>query len=126
MLADHLGFEIDRERMRAAASEGYATATDLADYLVRKGVPFRDAHEAVARAVRHAETKGADLAALSLEELRAFAPTIGDDVFAVLTLEGSVASRDHPGGTAPAQVRKAIAAARTALDSEARLLAGRA
>src|SRR5262245_20837181 len=62
------GLEADRERMRAAASEGYATATDLADYLVRKGVPFRDAHEAVARAVRHAEAKGGDLAALSLAE----------------------------------------------------------
>jgi argininosuccinate lyase len=120
------GLEVDRERMRAAASEGYATATDLADYLVRKGVAFRDAHEAVARAVRHAEAKGADLAALPLAELRSFAPTIGDDVFAVLTLEGSVASRDHPGGTAPAQVRKAIAEARAALDSEARLLVGRA
>ena len=77
-----------------------------------KGMPFRDAHEAVARAVRHAEAKGVDLADLPLAELQAFAPAIGDDVFAVLTLEGSVASRNHPGGTAPAQVRAAIAAAR--------------
>jgi argininosuccinate lyase len=114
------GLDVDHERMRAAAREGYATATDLADYLVRKGVPFRDAHEAVARTVRHAETKGADLAALPLAELRSFAPAIGEDVFAVLTLEGSVASRDHPGGTAPAQVRKAIADARAALASNAR------
>jgi argininosuccinate lyase len=110
------GIRVDAARMREAAREGFATATDLADYLVRKGVPFRDAHEAVARAVRHAEAQGADLAELPLPELQAFAPSIGADVFAVLTLEGSVASRDHPGGTAPAQVRAAIAAARAALD----------
>jgi argininosuccinate lyase len=109
------GIRVDAARMREAAREGFATATDLADYLVRKGVAFRDAHEAVARAVRHAEAKGVDLAELPLAELRAFAPAVGDDVFAVLTLEGSVASRDHPGGTAPAQVRKAVAAARAAL-----------
>jgi argininosuccinate lyase len=105
------------ERMRAAAAEGFATATDLADYLVRKGAAFRDAHEVVARAVRHAEAKGCDLGALPLAELRRFSPLIGDDVRAVLTVEGSVASRDHPGGTAPAQVRKAAAAARAALGS---------
>ncbi|MEP7181508.1 MAG: argininosuccinate lyase [Betaproteobacteria bacterium] len=109
------GISVDAARMRAAAREGYATATDLADYLVRKGVPFRDAHEAVARAVRHAEGRGADLADLPLAELQSFSPKIGDDVFAVLTLEGSVASRNHPGGTAPAQVRAAINAARAAL-----------
>jgi argininosuccinate lyase len=109
------GIRVDASRMRAAAREGFATATDLADYLVRKGVAFRDAHEAVARAVRHAEARGTDLADLPLAELREFGPAIGDDVYAVLTLEGSVASRDHPGGTAPAQVRKAIAAARAAL-----------
>ncbi len=106
------------ERMREAAREGYATATDLADYLVRKGLPFRDAHEAVARAVRHTESKGCDLADLSVEALRGFAPSIDNDVFAVLTLEGSVASRDHPGGTAPARVREAVTAARAALASE--------
>ena len=106
--------------MRAAAREGYATATDLADYLVRKGMPFRDAHEAVARAVRHAEAERRDLAELPLAELQRFAPQIGDDVFAVLTLEGSVASRDHPGGTAPAQVRAAIAAARARSNRQAR------
>jgi len=104
------------ERMRAAALEGYATATDLADYLVRKGVPFRDAHEAVARAVRHAEARGCDLAALTLAELRQFAPLAGEDVFPLLTLDGSVASRNHPGGTAPVQVRAAAQAARAALD----------
>ena len=103
------------QRMRAAAKEGFATATDLADYLVRRGLSFRDAHEAVARAVRHAEQKRRDLADLPLEELRRFAPQIGKDVFDVLTLEGSVASRNHPGGTAPAQVRAAIRAARAAL-----------
>ncbi len=100
-------------RMRAAAREGHATATDFADYLVRKGLPFRDAHEAVARAVRHAETRGCDLADLPLAELREFADVTGNDVYAVLTLEGSVASRDHEGGTAPVRVR---AAAQRALD----------
>jgi len=109
------GIAVDAARMRAAASEGFATATDLADYLVRRGAPFRDAHEAVARAVRHAEGRGVDLAALPVAELRQFSPLVGDDVHAVLTLEGSVASRDHPGGTAPAQVRAAAAAARRAL-----------
>ncbi|HTR57238.1 MAG TPA: argininosuccinate lyase [Casimicrobiaceae bacterium] len=109
------GLKAVPERMRAAAGEGFATATDLADYLVGKGVSFRDAHEAVARAVRHAERKQCDLADLSLEELRRFAPQIGKDVFEVLTLEGSVASRNHPGGTAPAQVRAAIRTARAAL-----------
>jgi len=109
------GIRVDAARMRQAASEGYATATDLADYLVKKGMAFRDAHEAVARAVRHAEAKGVDLPDLPLAELQSFAPLIAGDVFAVLTLDGSVASRDHPGGTAPAQVRSAIAAARAAL-----------
>ena len=110
------GFVVDAARMREAAAEGHATATDLADYLVRKGVPFRDAHEAVARAVRHAEQQGVELSALPLADLQAFAPQIAADVHAVLTLEGSVASRNHPGGTAPDQVRAAIAAARRALD----------
>jgi argininosuccinate lyase len=110
------GLNVNASRMREAAAEGHATATDLADYLVRKGVPFRDAHEAVARAVRHAEQGGVELAALPLAELQSFAPEIGSDVHTVLTLEGSVASRNHPGGTAPDQVRAAIAAARRALD----------
>jgi argininosuccinate lyase len=103
------------ERMRAAASEGFATATDFADYLVRKGAPFRDAHEAVARAVRHAEAAGCDLSELPLDQLRQFSPLVAQDLYAALTLEGSVASRDHPGGTAPARVRAAAAAARAAL-----------
>jgi argininosuccinate lyase len=109
------GIAVDAGRMRAAASEGFATATDLADYLVRKGLPFRDAHEAVARAVRAAEAKGCDLADFTVAELREFSPLVGDDVHGVLTLEGSVASRNHPGGTAPVQVRAAIHAARNAL-----------
>jgi argininosuccinate lyase len=109
------GISVDAARMREAAREGFATATDLADYLVKKGLPFRDAHEAVARAVRHAESRGCDLADLPLAELAGFSPLIDADVFAVLTLEGSVASRDHPGGTAPARVRAAAAAARAAL-----------
>jgi argininosuccinate lyase len=113
------GITVDAARMRAAAAEGHPTATDLADYLVRQGLPFRDAHEAVARAVRHAEASGAQLADLPLAELQTFAREIGADVYAVLTLEGSVASRNHPGGTAPARVVAAIAAARRALDREA-------
>ena len=109
------GIKVNKEAMRTAAAEGFATATDLADYLVKKGLPFRDAHEAVARAVRHAEAKECDLADLSLEELRSFSELIGDEVRAVLTLEGSLASRNHIGGTAPAQVRRAIARARSQL-----------
>ena len=106
------GIDVNAERMRAAAREGFATATDLADYLVRRGLPFRDAHGVVARAVREAEGRGCDLADLPLADLRAFSPLVNDDVYAVLTLEGSVGSRNHPGGTAPAQVRAAIARAR--------------
>jgi len=103
------------ERMRAALAEGFATATDLADYLVRKGLPFRDAHEVVARAVREAESAGMDLADLPLERLRAFSALIGPDVREALTPEGSVAARSHVGGTAPAAVRAAIARARRTL-----------
>jgi argininosuccinate lyase len=99
------GIKVKAEAMRAAALQGFATATDLADYLVKKGVPFRDAHETVARAVRTCEEKGCDLAELKLEELQAFHPGIERDVFAVLTLEGSVAARKHIGGTAPERVR---------------------
>jgi argininosuccinate lyase len=109
------GIEPRPERMRAALREGHATATDLADYLVRKGMAFRDAHEAVARAVRFAEESGKDLAEMSIEELRAFSPQILADVKMVLTPEGSVASRDHIGGTAPKAVLAAIARARKRL-----------
>jgi argininosuccinate lyase len=103
------------DRMRDALREGFATATDLADYLVRKGMAFRDAHEVVARAVREAETAGKDLAELPLERLCSFSPLIAEDVRVVLTPEGSVAARKHVGGTAPEAVRAAIARARKAL-----------
>ncbi|GBG13962.1 argininosuccinate lyase [Novimethylophilus kurashikiensis] len=109
------GFKVNKEAMRRAVLEGFATATDLADYLVKKGLPFRDAHEAVARAVRHAESKGCDLADLPWDELRQFSDLVAEDVHAVLTPEGSLASRKHIGGTAPEQVRQAIARAREAL-----------
>jgi argininosuccinate lyase len=116
LLAELLkGVEPRADRMRAALREGFATATDLADYLVRKGVPFRDAHEVVARAVKAAEAAGKDLAELPLAELRAFSPLIGEDVHAVLTPEGSVASRRHVGGTSPQAVRAAIERARKRL-----------
>ena len=109
------GFKVNKDAMRLAAAEGFATATDLADYLVKKGLPFRDAHEAVALAVRSAVDRNCNLEDLSLAELQAFSPLVGDDVFEVLTLEGSLASRNHIGGTAPAQVRQAIDRARKAL-----------
>ena len=111
------GITVNKENMRQAASEGFATATDLADYLVKKGMPFRDAHEVVALAVRYGVDQKVDLSELSLQTLQQFAPQINDDVFAVLTLEGSLQSRNHIGGTAPAQVKAAIARARRALNS---------
>jgi len=106
---------VNREAMRRAAQRGFATATDLADYLVRKGVAFRDAHEIVGRAVRSGIESGQDLSEMALETLQAFSPAIGADVYAVLTLDGSVAARNHLGGTAPAQVRAAIKRARKRL-----------
>jgi len=109
------GLEPRPAAMRAAALQGFPTATDLADYLVRKGVPFRDAHGIVARAVREAEAAGCDLSGLPLKVLQRFSSAIKEDVYRSLTLEGSVASRDHPGGTAPAQVRSAVARARKRL-----------
>ena len=111
------GITVKAESMRRAALQGYATATDLADYLVKKGLPFRDAHEAVALAVRYAEQKGCDLAELKLDDLQQFSTLIGDDVYGVLTLEGSLAARNHTGGTAPNQVEAAIARARKLLAS---------
>ena len=109
------GIEVKAEAMRKAALEGYATATDLADYLVKKGVPFREAHEAVAQAVRFAEGRGCDLAALKLPDLQQFSPLIGKDVFAALTLDGALKARSHIGGTAPARVKAAIAKGRKSL-----------
>jgi argininosuccinate lyase len=95
--------------MQQAAMNGLATATDLADYLVGKGMAFRDAHEVVGKAVALCVEKGCDLSELSLHELASFSPLITQEVFQVLTLEGSVAARNHIGGTAPEQVRAAIA-----------------
>lgn len=101
-----------QDNMYNAAKQGFSTATDLADYLVRKDLPFRDAHEVVGKAVAMGISTGKDLSELSLQQLQQFSDKIESDVFAVLTLEGSVASRNHVGGTAPDQVRKAIALAR--------------
>jgi argininosuccinate lyase len=103
--------------MYKAAKQGFATATDLADYLVRKGMAFRDAHEVVGQAVRLGITTQRDLSELDLAELQNFSPDIGEDVFKVLSLEGSVASRKHIGGTAPDTVRQAINTARKALET---------
>jgi argininosuccinate lyase len=103
---------VDRAATRAAALKGYATATDLADYLVRKGIPFRDAHEVVGRAVKLAIEARCNLADLPLDQLRLLCDRIEKDVYPVLTLEGSVAARDHFGGTAPSQVKAAIKRAR--------------
>ncbi|HEX7953225.1 MAG TPA: argininosuccinate lyase, partial [Burkholderiales bacterium] len=109
------GIVVDKPAMRRAAMEGYATATDLADYLVKKGMPFREAHEIVARAVRLAADRGVDLAQLGLDQLRQFSELMSADVIDKLSLEGSLAARDHIGGTAPNQVRAAIARARQRL-----------
>ena len=109
--------EVRPDAMREAARRGFSTATDLADYLVRRGVPFRDAHEVVGRAVAHGVESGTDLADMPFETLSAFDERIGRDVYEVLTLEGSVAARDHVGGTAPGQVRAAVARARDRLDA---------
>ncbi|MFK8067712.1 MAG: argininosuccinate lyase [Gammaproteobacteria bacterium] len=107
---------VNAENMRAAASKGFATATDLADYLVRKGIAFRDAHEVVGNTVATAEKQGKDIAELSLEELQNFSSVIESDVYDVLTLEGALSARDHLGGTAPTQVRAAVQRARGRLD----------
>ena len=106
------GIKVNAEAMRKAALEGFATATDLADYLVKKGLPFREAHEAVAQAVRFADGRGCDLAGLKLAELQQFSSLVDKDVFAALTLEGSLKARHHIGGTAPSRVKAAIAKAR--------------
>ena len=101
-----------QEKMRQAAMQGFSTATDLADYLVRKGLPFRDAHEVVGKAVALGVATSRDLSEMRLEELQNFSAVIDHDVFAVLTLEGSVSARNHFGGTAPEQVKLQVAAAR--------------
>jgi len=108
---------VKRDNCRESTRRGFATATDLADYLVRKGIAFRDAHEIVGKAVALGVREGRDLSALSLAQLQSFSPLIGADVYEVLTLEGSVAARRVHGGTAPEQVRAAIARARAAQGS---------
>ncbi len=118
-LADMLpAIEVNHGRMYASAREGYATATDLADYLVRKGLPFRDAHEVVGKAVRRAIELGCDLSEMDLDELRKFSSLINVDVMGVLTLEGSVAARQHYGGTAPEAVCARIREAWSELENE--------
>jgi argininosuccinate lyase len=106
-----------KEKMVEAAKRGFSTATDLADYLVRRGVPFRDAHEIVGKSVAYGVQTGKDLSEMSLAELQVFSTAIEQDVFAVLTLEGSVAARNHIGGTAPAQVKAAVGRAKASLAS---------
>jgi argininosuccinate lyase len=108
-MAPHL--EPNKPSMYEAARRGFSTATDLADYVVVKGIPFRDAHEIVGKAVAYGLETGKDLSEMTLEELQKFSDQITADVFDVLTLEGSVAARDHIGGTAPKQV---VAAAKRA------------
>ncbi|MGD2055927.1 MAG: argininosuccinate lyase [Gammaproteobacteria bacterium] len=109
---------INRAAMAQAAHQGFPTATDLADYLVRRGIAFRDAHEVVGRAVLHGLRTGRDLSAMTLTELQEFSPAIEADVFEILSLEGSVAARSHSGGTAPAQVRATIAKIRARLEND--------
>jgi argininosuccinate lyase len=106
-----------KDSMYEAAKRGFSTATDLADYLVRKGIAFRDSHEIVGKSVAYGIEVGKDLSDMSLEELQQFSSEITEDVFEVLTLEGSVAARDHIGGTAPNQVRKAVVVASELLKS---------
>ena len=107
--------ETKPNNMRAATMKGFATATDLADYLVKKGLPFRDAHDVVGKLVGVGIKEGLDLSELPLGSLQSASDLIEDDVFDVLTLEGSVAARDHLGGTAPAQVKAAVARARKSI-----------
>ena len=105
----------NKASMHDAAKRGFSTATDLADYLVRKGIAFRDSHEIVGQSVAYGLAENKDLSEMSLAELQQFSTDITDDVFKVLTLEGSVAARDHIGGTAPAQVRRAVSDAKKRL-----------
>ncbi|ELT90202.1 hypothetical protein CAPTEDRAFT_94761, partial [Capitella teleta] len=104
-----------KESMLEAARRGFSTATDLADYLVRRGMAFRNAHEVVGKAVAFGIQEGRDLSEMTLAELQVFSDTIEQDVFDVLTLEGSVSARNHLGGTAPEQVRQAVLNARKTL-----------
>ncbi len=110
-----LTFHVDR--MRAAAGAHYSTATDLADYLVRRGLPFREAHEVVGQAVRHAIARGSELGDLPLEDLQRFSPLIDRDVYAALTVEASLRARSVVGGTAPEAVRQQLAQVKGWLDA---------
>ena len=112
------GVTVKPENMRAAVLQGFATATDLADYLVKKGLPFRDSHEVVALAVRHADSLNVDLSDLPLQALQTFSGLIDADVYEVLTPEGSLNARNHLGGTAPAQVRAQVARWRQLLQAQ--------
>jgi argininosuccinate lyase len=107
--------EVDRERMLQAASEEYTNATDLADYLVMKGIPFREAHQITGKAVQYAEKKGAKLDDLTLDEFRSFSPTIGEDVFDYIRIEGSIDHRQSIGGTARQRVAQQIKKAKKEL-----------
>jgi argininosuccinate lyase len=107
----------NKEAMEEAAGKGFATATDLADYLVKKGLPFRDAHEVVGKSVSYAIEQQADLSDLSLEQLSQFSDLIDADVFDVLTLAGSLKARNHKGGTAPEQVLQAVTEAKATLEN---------
>ncbi len=109
------GVRVNPDAMQQATMRGYATATDLADYLTKKGVPFRDSHEIVAKTVQYAEQKACDLSDLTLAELQMFSAQVEQDIFAILTLDGSMKSRNHIGGTAPEQVAAAIDKARKGL-----------
>jgi len=112
------GLQVNSQAMRDALQEGFATATDLADYLVARGMPFRDAHKAVGQAVKNAEEQGLDLAELPLVELQKFCPSVDEDVYSRLTLHGSLKSRAHVGGTAPEQVLASALRARQVLSQE--------
>jgi len=116
------GLQVNPEAMKTALRQGFATATDLADYLVSKGIPFRDAHRMVGEAVKKAERLGVDLPMLALDELKQISNAIDGDVYHCLTLEGSLQSRDHTGGTAPLQVKTAVQRALTELESERQVL----
>ena len=109
------GIHVNADNMRNALTKGFATATDLADYLVKKGIPFRNAHEIVGKIVFQAEAQGCDLSELSIKALQTFSDQIDEDVYEYLTIEGSLKQRNHVGGTAPCQVEKAIVAARQRL-----------
>ena len=109
--------KVNREVLMLAAQQGYATATDLADYLVQKKLPFRDAHEVVGKTVKYAIEQNKKLDELELYELQKFSPSISKDVFEILSVEGSIASKNTYGGTAPEQVTAQIELAKERLNA---------